>query len=110
MTARQSFTTPRNAEIVMSYRIEAARRRTILCTLVTTFAAACSDYTSPSAPTPAAIAVVSGSGQTGIVGGMVASPIVFAVTSTSDAPVSGVTVTFTVTSGIGTVAPTTAVT
>ena len=52
----------------MSYRIEAARRRTILCTLVTTFAAACSDYTSPSAPTPAAIAVVSGSGQTGIVG------------------------------------------
>ena len=90
--------------------LAAARRRTILCTLVTTFAAACSDYTSPSAPTPAAIANVSGSGQTGIVGAMLASPIVFEVTSTSDAPVSGVTVTFAVTSGNGTVAPTTAVT
>ena len=94
----------------MSDRIAAARRRTILCTLVTTFAAACSDYTSPNAPTPAVIANVSGSGQTGIVGAMLASPIVFEVTSTSDAPVSGVTVTFAVTSGTGTVAPTTAVT
>jgi hypothetical protein len=74
------------------------------------FAAACSDYTSPSAPTPAAIAAVSGNGQTGIVGAMLASPIVFEVTSTSDAPISGVTVTFAVTSGSGTVAPTTAVT
>jgi hypothetical protein len=52
---------------------------------------------------------VSGSGQTGAVGTMLASPIIFEVTNTSDAPVSGVTVTFTVTSGTGTVAPATAV-
>ena len=94
----------------MSYQIAAARRRTIVCTLLTMFVAACSDYTSPSAPTPAAIAAVSGDGQTGIVGAMLASPIVFEVTSTSDAPVSGVTVAFSVTSGSGTVSPTTAVT
>ena len=73
----------------MSHRIAAARRRTIVCTLLTMFVGACSDSTSPSAPTPAAIAAVSGSGQTGIVGAMLASPIVFEVTSTSDAPVSG---------------------
>jgi hypothetical protein len=53
---------------------------------------------------------VSGSGQTGAVGTMLASPIVFEVTNTSNAPVSGVTVTFTVTSGSGTLTPATAVT
>jgi hypothetical protein len=74
------------------------------------FAAACSDSTSPSGARPAAIAAVSGSGQTGAVGTMLASPIVFEVTNTSNAPVSGVTVTFTVTSGSGTLTPATAVT
>jgi hypothetical protein len=110
MTVRQSFTTPSNAETVRYSRIAAARGRTILCMLATAIAAACSDSTSPSTPTPAAIAAVSGSGQTGPVGTTLSSPIVFEVTSASDAPVSGVTVTFNVTSGSGSVAPTTAVT
>jgi hypothetical protein len=97
----------------MRSRIAAARGRTISCTLVTlvaALAAACSDSTSPSGARPAAIAAVSGSGQTGAVGTMLASPIVFEVTNTSNAPVSGVTVTFTVTSGSGTLTPATAVT
>src|SRR5262249_25896848 len=69
-----------------------------------------SDSTSPSSPTPAAIAAVSGSGQIGSVGTTLSSPLVFAVTSASDAPVSGVTVTFTVTSGSATGSPGTAIT
>jgi len=93
----------------MFSRIVAARGRTILCTLIAV-AAACSDSTSPSSPTPAAIAAVSGSGQIGSIGTTLSSPLVFAVTSASDAPVSGVTVTFTVTSGSATVSPGTAVT
>ena len=94
----------------MSSRITAARGRTILAFLATVVAAACSDATGPSTPTPSAIAAVSGSGQSGTVGSTLASPIVFEVTSASDAPVSGVTVSFTVTSGNGTVSPSTVVT
>ena len=72
--------------------------------------AACSDSTSPTTPTAAAIAAVSGSGQTGALNATLASPIVFEVTSASDAPVAGVTVAFTVTAGTATLSPTTAVT
>ena len=72
--------------------------------------AACSDSTSPSEATPAAIAAVSGAGQSGTVGTTLSSPVVFEVTTAADAPVSGVTVSFVVTSGTATVAPTTAVT
>jgi hypothetical protein len=78
--------------------------------LVLLVAAACADSTSPSSPTPAAIATVSGAGQSGAVGSTLASPIVFEVTTAADAPVPGVTVSFTVTTGGGTVSPTTAVT
>jgi hypothetical protein len=77
--------------------------------LVAAIAAACSDSTSPT-PTPAAIAAVSGVGQAGTVGSTLASPLVFEVTSASDAPVAGVTVAFTVTSGSATLSPTSAVT
>ena len=72
--------------------------------------AACSDSTGPGTKTPAAIAAVSGTGQSGSVGSTLASPIIFEVTTASDAPVSGVTVAFSVTTGSGTVSPTTAVT
>src|SRR4051812_10756632 len=108
MTVGPSFTTPRNVETVMISRLTAARGRTLLCMLVTTVAAACGDSTSPTA-TAAAIAALSGSGQTGAVGSTLASPIIFGVTTASAAPVSGVTVSFTVTSGTATVSPTTAV-
>ena len=84
--------------------------RTILCLLGTAVAAACSDSTGPGTPTPSAIVAVSGSDQTASVGSTLASPIVFEVMSASDAPVSGVTVSFSVTSGAGTVSPTSAVT
>ena len=72
--------------------------------------AACSDSTDPSAATPAAITAVSGAGQTGTVGSTLASPVVFEVTTVSDSPLSGVTVTFAVATGSATVSPTTAVT
>jgi hypothetical protein len=85
------------------------RSGTILAFLGAVVGAACSDSTSP-AITPAAIAAVSGSGQSGSVGSTLASPIIFEVTTASEAPVSGVTVAFSVTSGSGTLSPTTAVT
>ena len=72
--------------------------------------AACSDSTSPPTPTAAAIAAVSGSGQTGALNATLTSPIVFEVTTAADAPVVGVTVAFSITAGSGTLSPTTAVT
>jgi hypothetical protein len=72
--------------------------------------AACSDSTGLSTPTPAAIAAVSGAGQSGLVGSTLTSPVVFEVTTAADAPVSGVTVAFAVTTGTATLTPTTAVT
>ena len=72
--------------------------------------ASCSDSTSPATPTAAAIAAVSGSGQTGALNATLTSPIVFEVTTAADAPVVGVTVAFSITAGSGTLSPTTAVT
>ena len=69
---------------------------------------ACSDSTGPSAASAAAIAAVSGTGQSGTVGTTLSSPVVFEVTTAGDAPVSGVTVSFAVTSGTATVTPQTA--
>jgi hypothetical protein len=74
-----------------------------------TLAACSSDSTSP-LTTPAAIAAISGNGQSASVGTPLTSPIVFEVTTAADAPVSGVTVSFAVTSGTATLAPTTVVT
>ena len=72
--------------------------------------AACSDSTSPATRTAAAIAAVSGGGQTGALNATLTSPIVFEVTTAADAPVVGVTVAFSITAGSGTLSPTTAVT
>ena len=89
------------------------RGRASVCVLTSAAAiavAACSDSTGPSTRTPAAIAAVSGAGQSGLIGSTLASPVVFEVTTAADVPVSGVTVTFAVTTGTATLTPTTAVT
>src|SRR5215510_10876964 len=79
--SRSQDTTPRNVETVMHSRINAARGRTIFIALLSAVAAACSDSTSPTNKTPAAIAAVSGTGQSGAVGSTLASPVVFEVTT-----------------------------
>src|SRR5215203_1704193 len=81
----------------------------VLASMTASVLAGCSDSTSPSI-TPAAIAAVSGARQSGTVGTMLSLPVVFEVTTVSDAPASGVAVAFTVTTGTATVSPTTAVT
>lgn len=53
---------------------------------------------------------MSGIGQSGVVGTTLTSPLVFEVTSATDAPVAGVQVTFAVTTGSATVSPLTATT
>jgi hypothetical protein len=72
--------------------------------------AACGDSTSPASRSPASIAAVSGFGQSGVVGTTLTSPLVFEVTSATDAAVAGVQVTFAVTTGSATVSPLTATT
>ena len=97
----------------MPSRITARRGRTLLAVLATAFvsiATACSDSTSPAGSSAAAIAAVSGNGQTGSINATLQSPIVFKVTNTADNPVAGVTVAFSISSGVGTLSPTTAVT
>jgi hypothetical protein len=97
----------------MISRFTIPRGRVLLHALTSAAAsalAACSDSTGLSTPTPAAIAAVSGAGQSGLVGSTLTSPVVFEVTTAADAPVSGVTVAFAVTTGTATLTPTTAVT
>ena len=97
----------------MISRCTAQRGRTFLSLMVSaavSLLGACTDSTGPSAARAAAIAAVSGTGQSGTVGTTLSSPVVFEVTTAADAPVSGVTVSFAVTSGSATVTPTTAVT
>lgn len=60
--------------------------------------------------TPAAVAIVSGNGQTGLVGTPASLPLVVKVTTSSGTVVSGATVTFAVTSGAATVSPASATT
>lgn len=75
--------------------------------------AACGGGTSePSnpAPTPGAVAIVSGNGQTGLVGTQLSLPLIVKVTSTAGAAISGATVNFSVTSGAATVSPAAATT
>src|SRR6187402_1857575 len=110
---RLSITIPGNAETVMISRCTALCGRTFVGVLMSAAMAllgACSDSTGPSTAPPASIAAVSGAGQSGTVGTVLSSPVVFEVTTATDAPVSGVTVSFAVTSGSATVMPTTAVT
>jgi hypothetical protein len=62
--------------------------------------AACHDSSDATAPaTPTTLSVVSGSAQTGTVGGALASPVVVQVQDQSGKPISGVTVTWTASSG-----------
>jgi len=72
-------------------------------------AAACADSTSPGT-SPSDIDVVAGADQSGPVGSALPSPIVVEVTSSTNAPLQGVTVAFSITSGSATTSPTTAVT
>lgn len=71
---------------------------------------ACSDSTSVSKGGAAALDVVSGDGQTGLVGSQLSAPLVVKVTTSSGALVSGATVAFSVVSGAATLNPTSAVT
>lgn len=70
--------------------------------------AACGDSTGPKTPHAQILTAYAGNGQTGTVGAPLASPLVVRVTDSTSRPVAGVTVTFQVTSGSGTVNPTTA--
>ena len=64
----------------------------------------------PNDTVPAAIAVVKGNGQSGTVGSLLADSVIVRVTDASGRPVEDQSVTFSVTAGGGTVAPTTATT
>jgi hypothetical protein len=66
--------------------------------------------TNETRPAPAAIAVVSGGGQTGDPGSTLSAPVVVQVTSARGTPVSGVSVAFAVTGSNATLTPATAVT
>jgi hypothetical protein len=87
-------------------------RRLVVGLVATAFSASCSatpDTGTPAGP-PAAIASFAGDQQTGLVGSTLVSPLTVKVTDATGAAVSGVTVTWTVTDGGGTVAPTTSTT
>ena len=70
-------------------------------------ATACGSATSEPKGNAAAknILIVSGNGQVGLVGQTLSTPLTVKVTNSSGAPLSGVTVTFAVTSGAASVAP-----
>jgi len=63
-----------------------------------------------STPPSYSLTVVSGDGQTGPQGEALSQPLVVAVTDAQNNPAPGITVTFTVTAGAGTVTPTTVAT
>jgi hypothetical protein len=69
----------------------------------TVLAVACDSASNPGSREPAAIAVVSGGGQTGAAGQELAQPVAVKVTDAGGRPVAGQAVTFHVTSGGGSV-------
>ena len=71
---------------------------------------ACSDTSGPKIGPPAALTVVSGSGQTGVVGTALSQPAVVKVTDSQGQAVEGVSVTFNVAAGGGSVSPASALT
>lgn len=79
---------------------------TLICAAA--FVAACNDSTGPKGPRAQVLTAFSGNGQSGTVGAALALPLIARVTDSSGTPVRGVTVNFAVTSGSGTVSPTTA--
>lgn len=84
----------------------------LLTACVAMVAAACASGTTEPKGNAAAshIQIVSGNGQVGLVGQTLSAPLTVKVTSSTGAPLAGVTVTFTVTSGAASVAPGTATT
>ena len=68
---------------------------------------ACGGTESPNTSTPVKIVAISGGGQTADLGQPLAQPLVARVSTTTGTPASGVSVTFTVTSGAGTLSPST---
>lgn len=79
----------------------------LLTTIVAIVATACGAGTSEPKGNAAAsnIQIVSGNGQVGLVGQALSEPLTVKVTSSSGNPLSGVTVTFAVTSGAASVSP-----
>ena len=72
---------------------------------------ACGSSSEPSPDTkPAAVSIVSGNGQVGLVGQTLSLPLTIKVLSSSSTPLSGVSVTFAVTSGTASVSPSTTAT
>jgi hypothetical protein len=93
----------------------AAPRRGTLSLALMVLAASCGGGGSePTGTNPgttaAAVAVVSGNGQAGLVGSTLSLPLVVKVSTSAGAAVSGASVAFAVTSGAATVSPATAVT
>jgi hypothetical protein len=62
------------------------------------------------APPPAAVSIVSGSGQSAVINTTLATALTVVVSTAQGAPVAGATVAFTVTAGTGTLSPTVATT
>jgi Big-like domain-containing protein len=88
-----------------------ARMRTALILGAASFlGVGCSDSSHPVSHDPTAIAVVSGSSQSGVIGSALTQPLVVSVTDAGGSGVSGATVNFFVSVGTGTVSPTGAVT
>jgi hypothetical protein len=89
-----------------------ARNARWLAAALAISAAACGGSTEPSGSANKAsqIQIVSGNGQVQLVGQPLPSPLVVKVVNSSGTPVQGATVTFSVTSGVATISPTTATT
>ena len=90
----------------------APRARVALSLLAGSILAACGGGSEPTGTetTPSTLGVVTGNGQSGLIGQTLPTPLVVKVSSTSGSGVRGVQVTFAVTAGSATVSPTTATT
>lgn len=89
-----------------------SRVRVAVSLLAGSFAAACGSSeatTGTGSNAPAALAIVSGNGQVGLIGQTLSTPLVVKVSSTSST-LKGIAVTFNVTAGSATVSPATATT
>lgn len=85
--------------------------RTTLRALLPILLVACGgDASGPKIGPPSALTVVSGSGQTGLVGTALSQPVIVRVTDAQNQPVQGVAISFSVASGGGSISPASAVT
>src|SRR5215831_2834284 len=84
-----------------------SRIRGALCLVAAAIAAACESPSGPgAAPPAAAVNVVSGNGQVGLVGQTLTTPLTVKVAASNGTAVKGATVAFAVTTGSATVTPT----